>query len=522
MTRSNLHGLLLYPHFKITKDSFPRLMTTRKIEDDGAEYYGAFIPRIGVRSIHGFINKHFRPRSCEIEIDGNSAYPCPMFYAKQCAAPCVKSICTEDAYLERIEFTRLFLKNERDELERRVTGKIRRLAEELEFEQAAEWRDILIELQSFWSSRHKRYWKDTISDSWEIDEQGNETILFVASRRSTKILGKRAFSFTCEQNRKDRIICETLLNFYSVYVPNEIGTSFDLDNGRRLERELSRRFGRPVCLEKQAPARSAVPDDCHRTELEPIAHSVLAKKLKQTFQIPKTPRRIEAYAVAHTSATGTVASKIVWSEGKFEHHEDEVWYLGDISESEAFRRALDLRIASDPPDFFIINGGKPQIEAALKDCGQSASATRKIISPSGRADKPEDVSYFLNERLETLEVDDLDVIMLIDKILNSAEDLAIRTHNMIRNAPRFYELAQFLPEFSESERRSILKKAGSIRRLKEMSVSELLGSFDEDQANSIHESLRARAIIERKLVPVRFNDPNGEAGDLQPLGTLNY
>jgi excinuclease ABC subunit C len=81
----------LYPYLKITGENFPRLLVTRKIETDGAEYFGAFLPETGVRFFINFLNKLFKLRNCTIEIDGNFDIPCPQFYAKRCLAPCVRN-----------------------------------------------------------------------------------------------------------------------------------------------------------------------------------------------------------------------------------------------------------------------------------------------------------------------------------------------------------------------------------------------------------------------------------------------
>lgn len=501
-------------------------MSTRRIDNDGAEYYGPFIPRIGVRSIYGFISKYFRPRSCEIEIDGNAGYPCPMFYSKQCAAPCVKTLCGEDEYLGRIELIRLFLRNERSELESIVTAKVSQFAEELEFERAAEWRDILLELQSFWKSRHKRYWKDNVKDSWKVELQGGDLVIYLDSRRSTKILEKRAFAFDCEKGGRDKLIFETMLNFYLVYMPSEIRIFFDFKLQERLEGELSKRFDHPVRLIKQTAGSSLTPKVFIRPEPKPVSPSTLRKKLKRAFGLSGVPERIEAYGVAHTSGSDVVASGVVWSKGKFAPLEEEVWYLGNINESDSLARIVALRFASgsNPPDLMLINGGKAMIKAVVESCGRCGHGNVKVISPVGASGESDRIRHFLNESLEIVEVDDPNVIRLADKLSDAVRDLASRTHSMIRNTSHFYELARILPGFSESDRRSILKEAGSIKRLKNMGMKELAGVFGGERAHFINEAIRneaATAGTERKLIPVRFDDLNGDAEDLQPLETLN-
>ena len=98
---------------KLTAEAFPRLLSTRNIADDGAEYFGPFLNRTAARILIDFLNQTFRLRSCTIEIDGNFAVPCTQYYAKRCVAPCVKSLCSIEEYQAFIGLTRLFLQNHR-------------------------------------------------------------------------------------------------------------------------------------------------------------------------------------------------------------------------------------------------------------------------------------------------------------------------------------------------------------------------------------------------------------------------
>ncbi len=79
-------GANLYPHLKITAEAFPRILATRRFEDDGAEYFGAFLPKTGVRILMDFVNRVFRLRSCDIEIDGNFTVPDSVFDKTACRA----------------------------------------------------------------------------------------------------------------------------------------------------------------------------------------------------------------------------------------------------------------------------------------------------------------------------------------------------------------------------------------------------------------------------------------------------
>src|SRR5687767_13045321 len=123
----------LYPHLKITDEEFPRLLVTRKIENDNAEYFGAFLPETGVRFLLDFLNRIFRLRTCAIKIDGAFDVPCPQFYSKRCVAPCVENLCDKTEYAETVALLRLFLQRRRAKLKEFFLAKIEKHAADLNF-----------------------------------------------------------------------------------------------------------------------------------------------------------------------------------------------------------------------------------------------------------------------------------------------------------------------------------------------------------------------------------------------------
>ena len=111
-------GANRYPHIKITNEEFHRALATRRIETDGDEYFGAFLPKTAVRILIDFLNRTFRLRSCDIRIDGTFPVPCTQYFRRRCVAPCVADICPREKYLQIVELARSFLANDREEFVR--------------------------------------------------------------------------------------------------------------------------------------------------------------------------------------------------------------------------------------------------------------------------------------------------------------------------------------------------------------------------------------------------------------------
>ncbi len=93
-------GSNLYPHIKVTSEAFPRVLATRRFEGDEADYFGAFLTKTSVRILMDFLNRVFRIRSCDIEIDGSFPVPCTQFYQRRCLGPCVENLCSRDRHAD--------------------------------------------------------------------------------------------------------------------------------------------------------------------------------------------------------------------------------------------------------------------------------------------------------------------------------------------------------------------------------------------------------------------------------------
>src|SRR6185369_10702036 len=142
----------LYPHLKITNELFPRVLATRRFENDNAEYFGGFVPKTSVRILIGFLNRKFRLRSCDIDIDGNFNVPCTQYYKGRCLAPCVRSLCDHERYLEMVRIVRWLLSNDREQLLSMLYEKMDNASNELDFEEAAGWRDLIESIERYWEN----------------------------------------------------------------------------------------------------------------------------------------------------------------------------------------------------------------------------------------------------------------------------------------------------------------------------------------------------------------------------------
>src|ERR687890_164034 len=132
-----------YPHLKLTvNEPFPRVMITRRIQRDGALYFGPFLPASLARRTIDLINRTFQLRTCDIEIDGRLPRPCLEYHIKRCLGPCVKGLCTPEQYQEAVRDVRLLLEGRNRELADALEGRMFEASDTMHYELAAKYRDL--------------------------------------------------------------------------------------------------------------------------------------------------------------------------------------------------------------------------------------------------------------------------------------------------------------------------------------------------------------------------------------------
>lgn len=526
----------LYPHLKITNEKFPRLLVTRKIADDGAEYFGAFLPATGVRLWLEFINRTFRLRTCRIEIDGKFPSPCTQFYVKRCIAPCVESLCGRAEYLEMVELVRLFLRNEREKFAEVVIGKIEAAAAELKFEEAAKWRDILRQTLEVFESKDWNLWLDNAVDTFEIKEQDGNILVLLVTQRGRKTLGKKIFVFEGQTEGRE-VLAQVISRFYKFHAPREIRIPFDLPQRKTLAKFLSEREYHPVkftIIKEENPRKTSLYalkrarfDFDFRQIKPPVKIEDIKLEMKKLFALKKLPQTIEAFDAAHISGTDFTAAKTVWRKGKFEISENEFWLSDEKSEIAVLQKAVAGRFAAKKNSFLdllLIDGGKSQMQAVLKSLEFLKNRKFKVICAVKPPQKHNEISHFLSETGERVEFSNTSEAMrVLLRLRDEAHDLTNLVHRLRRETSHFYELAQMLPSLNESERRLLLQKFGSLKILSQASENELKNVFEDGKIALVLNDLKvfsANPQTQAKplIVPIRFDDPNGEARDLQPLG----
>ncbi|MEJ7849399.1 MAG: hypothetical protein WKF92_15060 [Pyrinomonadaceae bacterium] len=534
--RFSLAGQPLYPHLKLTRERFPRLLATRIIDNDDAEYFGAFLNRSAARILIDFTNKTFRLRSCQIDIDGEFPVPCTQYYSKRCVAPCVKSLCREKDYLEMVDLVRLFLSNERERFGETLNERIGDAAGRLDFEKAAYLRDIGNRVTVFWQDKKLRVWLNDAVDTLVLETGNDEIKVYLVTQRVRRTLGMRVFVWPFSTGEvPEQALGDVISQFYKFHPPREIRVSQDFPGRLELSRILSRKFGGTIKISvvkisahqittERAMTRTKLEDSLAGRKPRPTSVEI-GRDLLKIFGLDKIPVRIEAFDAAHISGSDLTAARSIWANGKFLSDEYEFWFSDQASELETLAKFVNKSLLTprNLPDLILIDGGQSQLNAALKGLAELTERKFSIISAVKRPGKHSEISHFLTENGSRIEFDaKIEAMRVLRVLRDEAHDLANSVHRQSRDMSYFYELPGILPSLDERQRQNLLVKFGSIRKILELDEKQLTTLFGKETGLSAFKDIKlylsAPSGVPRPLVvPIRFDDPNGEAGDLRPI-----
>lgn len=530
----NLHQHDIYPHLKLTNEEFPRLLATRRIEDDGADYFGAFMPKTGARYLLGFLIDTFRLRGCDIPIDGKLAVPCPQFYRKKCLAPCVENLCDAAKYCESVDLTRLFLRNRQAELNELLQKNIEDCSDKFEFEAAARWHKLWQKTNDFLKDKNSIYTLSDAKDAFDIKTQENGFLIYLITQRSRKILGRHTFIAENKIGFSGReVLGQLVWQLYRFYAPKEIGVPIDFPNRQLLEKILSERENRTIKISvlKKTKQKITINRALRRAEFEyavenlkpPPSLEDLQDEFKKIFSLTGEINRIEAFDVAHISGSDFVGAQSVWEKGKLRAEEYKFWFSVEKNEPGALSEAVKKRFAQagNLPDLILIDGGRTQLHAVTKNVEQLADSKIFVVSAVKPPQKHHEISRFLLQNGQTVEFEkNSDVFNLLLKLRDEAHALANYIHRSKRETAHFYEVFQNLPTLNETERYLLLRKFGSLKAVKTATQNELTEILGQRSGEFIYRRLNEEFVLtEPFIVPIRYDEPNGEASDLQPLYT---
>ncbi len=520
----NLKDDKSYPHLKLTiNEPFPKVIITRRLQRDGALYFGPFLPASLARKTIDVINRTFQLRTCDIEIDGKAPRPCLEYHIKRCLGPCVKGLCTPDQYQEAVRDVRMLLEGRNTELADKLEERMLQASEAMRFEMAAKYRDLRKTVNALAEQQKMATSPERDVDIFGYYREGTLLALQLFTMREGHIVGRREFyweDLPVDNFQPAEFLAEVLGQYYtSDYVPREILVPVDFEDRALLEKALSARKGRRVRI--SAPQRGEKRDFIDLIEknaklafeqrfrvLKPDMKLVL-EDLQETLELPRFPARIESFDISHIQGAENVAGMVVCENGKMNRSAYRKFRIRSVEGANdvasmkevvqrRYRRLLDE--GKPLPDLIMIDGGKAQLAAA-------AAATRELdleAVPMVGVVKPplrhSEVSHLLVKGREHQPVyldSHSPILRLIQMIRDETHRYAVTYHRKRRELRDFTSELTAIPGVGEKRKNRLLRNLGSISRVATASVSELTPFVGPKTAQEIADHFqRQRALAE--------------------------
>src|SRR5919206_936951 len=531
-----------YPHLKLTiSEPFPRVMITRRIQRDGALYFGPYLPASLARRTIDLINRTFQLRTCDIEIDGRLPGPCLEYHIKRCLGPCVKDLCRPDEYAEAVRDVRMFLEGKNrelaDEYERRMT----KASDEMKFELAAKYRDLRRTVLAVSEQQKMAVAQDLDVDIFGFYREGPRLALQLFTMREGKIVGRREFFWEdlAEDDSFDpsAFLSDVLTQYYSTdYVPREIHVPVDFEDRELLEKALTERKGRRVrILDPQRGQKREMIELVEKNALiafeqrfrvlKPDMERVL-EELQEVLELPRFPARIESFDVSNISGAENVAALVVCENGRMNRQEYRKFKIKSVegandpaSMKEAvfrrYRRQLDE--GNPLPDLVMIDGGKAQLSAAasaMRELDLEAVPMIGVVKPPRRHNE---ISHLLQKGREDAPVyldSHSPVLRLIQMIRDETHRTAVTYHRKRRELRDFTSELTAIPGVGERRKNRLLRNFGSIQRIAQASAAELSTFVGQKTAEEIVEHFTRQRALAGIESPEASDapGPNADAG----------
>lgn len=515
-----------YPYIKVTMgEAFPRLVFSRTMKKDRSKYFGPYTSATGVKDTIELLNKLFCLRTCRkvLPRDVGKDRPCLNYHMKQCSAPCSGKI-TEEEYRERVEGALEFLNGHYAPILRSLEEKMNAASEEMDFEEAIRYRDLLNSVKSVAQKQ-----KITESDQEDKDviamaSDERDAVMQVFFVRGGKLIGRDHFYMTnVSEISKSEVMENFIKQFYAgtPYVPRTIMLQEEIEDMALIEQWLSGRKGSRVYLvvpkigtkEKLVllaakNAEMVLSKDKERIKREEGRTIGAAKEIASAIGIERADR-IEAFDISNISGFQNVGSMVVFEKGKSRRSDYRKFriksvdgpddyacmrevltrrFLHGLEEKRQYKeKQMDETFGSFTkfPDLLLMDGGRGQVNIA-KEVLESLHIDIPVCGMVKDDHHRTRGLYFNNEEIPIER--DSEGFKLITRIQDEAHRFAIEYHRSLRRSEGVHSVLDDIKGVGPSRRKALMRYFRSIEEIKGAETEELekVPEISRSQAEEIY------------------------------------
>ena len=491
---------------------YPRLAYGRgKGQHQKGRFFGPFPSAHAAKQTLLMMQKMFMVRQCTNAFFAQRQRPCLEYQIKRCKAPCVGLVSPED-YADDVNNTIRFLKGEGTDLQVKLVGKMEQAAEDMNFEQAALYRDQLSMLREV-QAKQAVYTVKGEADIIAIASQAGITCVHVMNVRNGQVLGgNNYFPDVDSENDIADNLSEFVSSFYfqvSDDLPEELIISHELPDQTAMTEALTETFGKKVTIKTKVREQRSEwltlaqmnANNALQTKLGDYLEvksrfNALNEVLKEALQ-GKSLDRIECFDISHTMGEATIASCVVADQGGLRKRDYRQYAIHGITGGDDYaakKQVLNRRYSKQPlPDLLLIDGGKGQLNMAKDVLSELGILTQTLLVGVAKGEGRKaglEVLHFIDREPLDLPADSK-ALHLIMHIRDEAHRFAITAHRKKRDKRRSSSVLEAIPGLGEKRRRELLNHFGGLQQLLGASQDEIgqVNGIGKVMANTIYKVL---------------------------------
>jgi excinuclease ABC subunit C len=481
-----------YPYLRLpVKEPFPRLSIVRRVQKDGALYYGPYTPAGALRETLKVIKKVFPLATCTIEIDGKAERACIEFEIKRCMAPCTGHQSQED-YRKIVHQVRQFLEGRDRELLDELRGQMETAAEREDFEEAARLRDRMFKIERTLERQRITQTVSIDQDVIGIARRGAAVDLQLLFVRGGLLIGRKDFFWPQSADVADEeLVRSAVEQFYNKegQPPRELLLPVDVPDAELMAQWLSGKRGEPVrilvpergtkhelVLLAEENADAAVTDHLRDEAIDRQA----GEELRRLLRLENAPHRIEGFDISNTMGNQSVASMVVWEDGRMKKSDYRRFKIETVEGANDFasmqevvaRRYGKLEDLARP-DLILIDGGLGQLVAAMEGLKQVGAQGLPILGlAKARGDKDERI--FLAGRKNPIVLKPTSpATHLLQRVRDEAHRFAVTFHRKLRSRALLTSRLDQVIGIGEIRRATLLNRFKTLEGIMAASDSDL-------------------------------------------------
>jgi len=516
-----------YPYVKLTLgERWPRVYVTRRLRKDGSDYYGPYFPANLAYRIVDLIHRNFLIPSCKVDLTRFHPRPCLQYYIKRCLGPCVKELTTPETYHEAVRDVKLFLEGRPTDLARSLRARMEQAAASQEYERAARYRDLISTVEQLQERQRIAAAEGDDADVFGYHYENGMLAVNLFHMRGGKMVDRREFfwedlpEFASSESEPTpafhpgEFFSALLKQLYigQPYVPRNLYIPVNFEDREELEDLLSEqgagesnRASRVHILVPQRGDKRSLIDlagnnakqsyDQRFRVLKPNARRI-QEELQEVLTLPELPKRIECFDISHIQGAETVASMVVWEEGKMKKSDYRKFIIRTVEGVDDFASMREVvsrrykRLQEEKkslPSLVLIDGGLGQLHAAA----EALESLEIINQPLAAIAKREEILYVYGQEKDPIALDHHSpVLHLIQQIRDEAHRFAVTFHRKRRQMrDRSTELLE-IPGVGASTSRRLLEHFGSVQAVKQADAAALSAVVTRTQAEAIQHHFR--------------------------------